>query len=190
MRGTVAGGGGPARGRIIDKYPNYMSGSTTTSAADTFTSERVETPISRLKQGKGNAVTVMELLKVDLDVEDEDFLDTTATTQWIWEMSIGATPTASSAISNPQVITRMRKAYQASETTDGAMAISWKSPTTFNFQDENGFGYLLATDSFHVSVDTTNYGTTATFHWRIFYRFVNVTLAEYVGLVQSQQQSS
>ncbi|GAG62860.1 unnamed protein product, partial [marine sediment metagenome] len=53
--------------------------------------------------------------------------------------------------------------------------------------DDIGHGILVASDYIYVQGDTTGYGVGAEFNFKILYRFKNVRLQEYIGIVQSQQ---
>lgn len=59
----------------------------------------------------------------------------------------------------------------------------------YNFQSNDGFGYLLAADSFNVNLRTENSNRSNSIFWKMFYRFVDIPLAEFVGIVQSTQQT-
>lgn len=57
-----------------------------------------------------------------------------------------------------------------------------------NLSDGSGRGILVATDSFFVNVGFQGTaGTTSKVAVKIYYRLKNITLQEYVGIVQSQQ---
>ena len=62
-------------------------------------------------------------------------------------------------------------------------------PVTFHhdFTDEAGHGLLVATDNIYLACLSSTTGLTNTIFARLSYRFKEVTLAEYIGIVQSQQ---
>ncbi len=172
-----------ARGKTVstDRFPNFLSGTLTESAADTFTTTQVFTPIPRLKTA-GNKATVMELLWLDTD------LSTTlnaAAEQVNVNFMIGSTPTAFVQYNDPRVFAL--RGVQMQLLTSGAVAVN--DPVRFEMQSADGFGYLLASDSFHVSIQGTATGVANIVRWKLFYRFVDIPLSEFVGLVQSTQQS-
>lgn len=55
-----------------------------------------------------------------------------------------------------------------------------------NFSDGAGHGYLIATDSIFARLFTGGTGVANTAYIRLLYRFKEVDLAEYIGIVQSQ----
>lgn len=61
----------------------------------------------------------------------------------------------------------------------------------WEFQTTDGFGYLLASDSFRIALDT---GLLAgaermVVDIKLYYRFVDIPLSEFIGIVQSVQAS-
>lgn len=63
------------------------------------------------------------------------------------------------------------------------------SPFRYDFQSKDGFGFLLPSDAFHMSsqiIGPAVSGPTLV-NWRLFYRFVQIPIEEFVGLVQSFQ---
>jgi hypothetical protein len=53
--------------------------------------------------------------------------------------------------------------------------------------DQAGHGYLVATDNIYLALRTITTAQVNSFICRITYRFKEVSLAAYVGIVQSQQ---
>ena len=171
------------RGKTVstDRFPNFLTGTVTESGADTFTTAQVFTPIPRLK-AVGNKATVMELLFLETD------LTTTLNNSGesvVAQFSIGSIPTAGLAFNDPRLFAQRQVTMFL--LTSGAIDV--KNPARYEFQTNDGFGYLLASDSFNVSIDGVNTGVANVVQWRLYYRFVDIPLAEFVGLVQSTQQS-
>ena len=166
-----------------DVYPNFMSGrlSQPGSVANVFTTVRVNTPIPRLKVS-GNKATVMELLWLDL-VSNGGFPDGTANF-FQFTFSIGAPPTVGTDVfyDNPLVF------LQIKVIGTGPPNSTLKYPIRYDFQSNDGYGYLLASDAFNISVNATLIQAAQTYNWKLFYRFVDIPIAEFVGIVQSTQQ--
>lgn len=179
---------GPSN-RDLDLYPNFLSWSLATSAADTVTTSTIFTPIPRL-QTRGNKAIVMELLEllvlvwqtprtvlVSFDAQFD---------AWYYALGTGKAPTAMPALSDGSVFSNGGRGCNF--VTSG-LAIQ-EFPYRYSLVNNDGRGYLLGTDSFYCLVDTNSIGATCTFDFKLMYRFVEVDLAEYVGLVQSQTQSA
>jgi len=173
----------PARKSVgMDKFPNFMSGQITLSAANTFTTQQVFTPIPRLKTS-GNKATVMELLWIDLQWDGTDLIDVGDVVSG--SMNTGVPPTATTDLSDPRTLVVSR--WEMGLTTSGASL--FKQPERHEMQSLDGYGTLLASDSFHVAATSVTQAAAVILNWRIYYRFVEITVAEFVGLVQSTQQS-
>lgn len=125
----------------------------------------------------------MELLWVVLDVDN---LDVTADGDyWDFSITLGSPPASPLNIGNPRVIIRGQEQYFSL-----TPPVKVTLPQRFNLQSKDGFGYLLAADTFNVNGISGGQAAAVAFSWRIYYRFVDVSIDEYVGIVQSQQQSS
>jgi len=163
--------------------------------ADAFTNLQVFTPIPRVggvstgaKGGK--SVTVMELLRFETAPTDSG--DNTlpmnmvanATTA-IATLSTGVAPTTIPVWANPAVFAYLARRHDM--TTSGATINQF--PMIYDFCNKDGKGFLFAADSFNFSVESNGIGTGLNWGCKLFYRFVKVTLEEYVGIVQSQSQS-
>lgn len=171
------------RGKSLttDLFPNFLSGSLSETGADVFTTTQVFTPIPRLKT-IGNRATVMEILYIDV------VINTTlnaAAESVLTQFVIGTTPTGALAFQDPRVFAH--KQIFNFFVTSGMYAL--EMPLRIDLTTQDGFGFLLASDSFHVIIDGTATGVVNVVRWKMFYRFVNIPLAEFIGIVQSTQQS-
>jgi len=170
-----------------DNFPNFMSGELFQTVNNSFVTKTINTPIPRLKT-IGNRATVMELLYFDLrldgitfDIEDADVH---------FQMTLGTVQTAILGWADTRVImdfkfgvTNLPLLVSAS-----SVIISPGMPWRYQFQTMDGFGYLLASDTFRVSMTTNDMPVgLAVANWKLFYRFVDIPLAEFIGIVQSTQ---
>ncbi len=158
-----------------------MSGITNMSGNDVFTTERVKTPMNRLQMMGRNNARVMELLWADWEING----NLNAGNEAIFvEFSIGIAPTAQLGMADPSVFIRYRLEINILGRSVSGL---YTTPYRYNFQSSDGFGYLLATDAFNVGIGSENTGNTSAIAWKLFYRFVDVPMSEFVGIVQSQQ---
>lgn len=174
--------------KTADLYPNFLSGSIQTLATfpNTLVTQQVFTPLPRLKT-MGNRATVLELLWLDIRATVDFAL---ADADFAFQMSVGSPPSALLAWNDPRVFAEY---FLASEgVVANGKSIFPMQPWRFQFQSLDGFGYLLASDSFNVTMlmsngppaPQTNIAT-----WKLYYRFVDIPLSEFVGIVQSMQQT-
>ncbi len=130
----------------------------------------------------------MELLWIDMRTNaDFSLADADITMQF----SIGAPPSALIGWNDPRVFAEFTLK------TEGLIGVGAKTvlplePWRYNMQSVDGYGYLLASDSFNTTMLMTNGPAaprTNIVTWKMFYRFVDIPLSEFVGIVQSTQQT-
>ncbi len=165
-----------------DFYPNFMGFALTQTGGDTFTTVSINTPIPRVAIN-GNRATVMELLWCD--VESQNLILNAAVESITFGLTTGAPPSDRSVISEGNAIFNLTATFH--EHTTGASILV--QPLRYNFQSQDGFGFLLATDSFNAFIDSNATGVALAGNFRLYYRFVQIPVTEYIGIVQSQQQS-
>lgn len=171
-----------SRKKVLDAFPNYLSGELTLSAQNTFTTTRVNTPIPRIATS-GRNPTIMEILWVDWQPSALDLIADSDLVQAM--ISVGSVPTTMLGISDGSVLTKIVLDTQL--TTSGETIL--KLPLRSDLQSTDGYGQLLASDAFHVSASSTGQAAATVWQWRLYYRFVQVPVTEYIGIVQSEQSS-
>lgn len=169
-----------------DIFPNFLTGVVTQAPGfpDTFATVQVNTPIPRIQTTRsGQKATVMELLWMEVLFPSIEV--STALANLTMQMVIGIVPTVILAFNNPRVFAEIR--VDTHLATQG-MAITVQ-PLIYNFESSDGHGYLLAAESFHVSIFSANTAPAVnSAQWRMYYRFIDIPLSEFIGLVQSTQQ--
>lgn len=179
----MAGGARKRRAGILtggtgDVNPQFFNFNVTESGAATFTQTEVQVPIVRVP-GASGAVTIMEILKVYFgDNYNPDAAAERAMVR-INSRTFAATP----GLNDPGVLTGYDKVMRV-VTTGGSVI---HDPFTVDLTDGAGHGILYAADSIFATVEGVNTATAIAVTIRILYRFKRVTLAEYIGIVQSQQ---
>ena len=172
-----------------DVNPQYLSGVLTMSAANTVTTLTLGTPIVRVGPQSGGRATIMEVLKVFADLPPID-LDAATATDRIIRLAFSTTSfgTTNALLGETRVFAafehRVRNAFTAAGT--GTLDVD-NSPKTFDMTDGAGHGVLVATDNIFIQGMTQNQTGVGVFQFKILYRFKTVDLAEYIGIVQSQQ---
>ena len=177
-------------GGTRDVNPQYMHGTLTLSAANTATTVTVGTPIVRVGNGanQGKAV-IMEVLKVFADLPVIDLDNAAATVRNITLAFTTVDPSTTAVqFDNSRCFAwlqrQVRNAFTAAGT--GQLDVD-ESPAVFDCTDGAGHGVLIATDNIYVQGITSNQTAASAFRWKILYRFKEVSLVEYIGIVQSQQ---
>ncbi len=175
-------------GGTKDVNPQYLSGTITLTAANTFTAVSLQTPIVRVGPTTGNTAIIMEVLKIYCDMPIAD-ADAAAATIRSFSIAFTTKPFLSFPQFNETTVFAffqhvVRNAFTAAGT--GALDFD-DSPKVYDCTDAAGHGVLIATDSIFINATSSNQTAANRYDWKILYRFKRVALAEYIGIVQSQQ---
>lgn len=165
--------------------PQTLSLSATQSANDSTAITQFVLPISRLPTRQGRAI-VMEMLYVNWNLNQLVFpgAGLTAVVTAVLTTVGTAFPVQFNAIKDPRTISAYR--WQA---TTGTVAgfTPVEIDHTDDLTDRAGHGILVATDTIYLHLYSVNTGVTNDIAVKIAYRWKEVSLEEYIGIVQSQQ---
>ena len=178
-------------GGTRDVNPQYMSGLITLSAANTATEVTLGTPIVRVGPATNGKSIIMELIKLWVDMPSVDADAAAATSRnstfSISTTSSGATP-ALTTLDNPRNVAFLQQELRNAFTAAGTgVLVSSIQPYEWDFTDGAGHGILIATDNLFLQAQTAGQTGASVFRWKLSYRFKEVSLVEYIGIVQSQQ---
>lgn len=180
--------------RRADEFANFIVFQAITDAAlgNIFKTFRVATPLPRIKTF-GNKATILEILWVEFALPtlslnfDKDDVDTIFNAQ----LSIGAPPAGILPFSDPRVFAQVEISTSFLANVNGNTRLIMPiSPVRYELQTMNGDGYLLTAEAFNLNIGIINHNTAfgVTVEIKVWYRFVDIPLQEFVGLVQSTQQ--
>lgn len=181
--------GGDLTGGTRDVNPQYMGGLVTLSAANTATTVQLAIPISRVPQPGQTNATIVEVLKVFMEFPSID-ADAAAATARNSSLAFSTTSFGATQVQfdESRVFAwgqrQLRNAFTAAGT--GVLEDS-TDPFVYDCTDGAGHGILIATDNVFIQGITFGQTGASTFRFKILYRFKNVALVEYIGIVQSQQ---
>lgn len=176
-------------GGTKDVNPQFISGIVTETAANTFTSVQIALPVVRPMASSSNKTTIVEFLKIYCDFPDLD-LDAAAATSrlMVFTISTVAVTSGTNGLDNTRVIMRIEHSVRNAFTAAGsAMLDVQNNPRVIDLTDGAGHGVLVATDSMFVAFATSGFTAATSVAWKVLYRFKDVGLTEYIGIVQSQQ---
>ena len=125
----------------------------------------------------------MEFLWVDLQLAGIDLEASGDAT--FFAISTGSPPTATPNIGDGETIAAHQAEVQF--VTSGLNVLIM--PLRLDLTDKNGYGQLVATDRLNLSGTAVGQAAATSFVWRIYYRYVTVTVEEYIGIIQSQLTS-
>jgi len=175
-------------GGTRDVSPQLLTVRVTQSAADTATTGTLAIPVQRLPTG--NMAQVMEILKVYIVTTTLPVSASVAETSdtisvFISTSNFGATATA---FNEPRVFAGYIVSQDSAFTAGGTyMAKEHQMPYQLDLTDGAGHGVLIATDNIFIQVTSVLTGAANTADVKFLYRWKNVALQEYIGIVQSQQ---
>lgn len=160
-----------------DVSPQWMTFSAVQSGADTTTTTTQAIPVQRLPSG--TRAQVMEVLKVMWDFPAVVEADSSIAC-YLSTSSFGTTGTN---IGEPRVFAG--RATSTAITTSGM--VIFERIKLDDLTDGAGHGVLIATDNIYAQVVSASTSLTNTVRLKLLYRWKNVPLPEYIGIVQSQQ---
>ncbi len=162
--------------RRKDVFPQFMSFSVGETTANTFRSVRIQLPVAR--QPGAKKITVIELLQVIMAIEGEEFANGD-----IWDVGLGFRNEATMPeLSDPNLFYRTQRRIT---TITSGTAVT-EEPSIQRYDTGGGKGFLLATDSIFAMVSSTSMAAAITAHFKLLYRFVEIGLQEFIGIVQQQ----
>lgn len=181
-------GGGSLTGGTGDVNPQFMSFQAVQSAADTTTTTTQAIPVQRLTSGK--SAQVMEVLKVF--VETTELPASASATEAIDTITVALSTasfgTTAVGFNEPRVFAWFQKGSRQAFTAAGTyFAFSPIEPYVMDVTDGVGHGIIVAVDNIYAQVASSGTGVTNTANIKILFRWKNVGLTEYVGVVSSQQ---
>jgi len=177
-----------------DVNPQFLSASVLQTGTDSTNVFPLTTPIVRVGQDRSGTATIMEFLKVfftlpEVKVDQGGAVSVSAAEISILTASPSPTTTVVPAGSS-KVLCNARYTNKHAFTAAGTGLLGQTSmPHVIDLTDGAGHGVLVGTDVVFIQVATEGQTSAKPFEVKILYRFKTVALAEYIGIVQSQQGS-
>lgn len=173
-----------------DVNPQTLLLAVTQSAPDTVATFGLPLPIPRYPNQNGRSI-VMELLSIEFN---RVVLNAPAPGSINWYQNLTTNPaaptgatfvaTVGSQLNDPRVISDWNTQL---DTGAALSSIVINNDYIQDLTDEAGHGILVATDNIYMNLITVATGVANSGYCRITYRFKEVSLQEYIGIVQSQQ---
>lgn len=177
-----------------DEHPNFMTGTLVTPFPEelsTLVTQKFDTPINRIQSINSKMATVMEVLWIEWYVQSPISIFTATGSTVVWQFQLGQRPnTFLPGFDDPRVFAGSIEALLRTDAPQSSGMFINRYPQVFDLQDKEGNGYILASDSFNVSVVLTpKIDGNFSFAWRLFYRFIEIPTLEFVGVLQSLTQT-
>lgn len=163
----------------IDQYPNYLSVDLVQTAPDTWAAGNIKLPIP--KMFNSNKPQIIELLWAEVDFHG---FALSAASVVYFGVGVGAAAETVEQLGLHNGGTLLFNKMINQLITEGATATKW--PWRTDFQTSDGFGVLVATDNLWMALDSVGQVALIDVHLRLYYRFVEVSTTEYLGIITSQ----
>ena len=176
-------------GGTKDVNPQFMSVRVTQTAGDTTTSGSFGVPIQRVGPNTNGKAIIMEVLKVFFNMPSNGVIAAAGETYDIVSVfwSTVDFATTATAWSDPRVFAGCQKQRLGAFTAAGTFADTEENGLIVqDLTDGAGHGVLIASDNVFMQVSSSN-GQTNAVDCKLLYRWKEVSLIEYIGIVQSQQ---
>ena len=179
-------------GGTKDVNPQFLSNILVMSAANAFTELSVGIPIQRISPQKSDRAIIMEILRLYVDMPEVGAADISSVTvirdTAVFTMCTASQGTVQFNLGNTRCLMANSIATYSAFTAAGTfMQQVNDNPVVFDFTDEAGHGILVATDNLFFGLSTAGYAAAGTAAFKVLYRWKEVGLTEYIGIVQSQQ---
>lgn len=170
-----------------DVNPQYLSlPIVNQTVANTYFELAFPTPIPRTRITNGRA-TVMEMLRIMFNLPEADTNNIATGSNLVANAHLSTRALAAVSFANPAIFAYQEKNMRGAFTAAGTYGTVTHEPNILDLTDGAGHGILVATDNIYFGVNTIGFLGVAGFACKIIYRMKNVSVEEYVGIVQSQQ---
>lgn len=172
-----------------DVNPQLYTGHVLQSAPNQATTAAFISPVAKGIFAKAGKATVMEILRIYVQFGLFELSVSAIQLQRMREMYFSTKDlgTVDVPYDTPSIFAGINDQYQSAFTAAGTYGTQMTNSYEINLTDDNGHGLLVASDYIYVQFDTIGFVAAVTSYFKILYRFKNVSMREYVGIVQSQQ---
>lgn len=180
--GTLTGGTG-------DVNPQLYSGRIDQTVINNYNTSGFISPVAKGIFAQKGRATVIEILKIWVDFTPME-LQVAALEKNMAQILFISTSdhgTTGTSLGDADTLCMFEREVTGAFTAAGTYRIDLPAIMCQDLTDGAGHGILVASDYFYVQIGTRGFVATTTAFFKILYRFKNVPLVEYIGIVQSQQ---
>jgi len=163
---------------LADIYPQWLDFEVLQTGTNVWTTEPVPLPVPRVRREVGDQVQLIEILKVILSPNVNEAPDASRVSLKLLTKDFDSDPKEGPATIFTVSI--------EPESSGADYAYAFIEPYMFDLTDGMGHGYLVAVDTLYVGCASGGMASPTGGSGRIYWRFVSVSLAEFLGLIQSQ----
>lgn len=177
----------PRMRSMLDLYPQQLTITITQDSLNTFKEIQVPVPINRLSVNREKA-WVIEITRVQRAVGLGVF-SLAATGNEVSDLQLATTEIGSIDYTDTTVFYMDRVGVRVLDdnSNEGSIATAVFNPETIMYDmTTEGKGFLVGTDSIFAGFITSSASAVATAVMKVWYKFTEVGLAEYIGMIQGQ----
>lgn len=163
---------------LADIYPQWLDFDVLQSGTNVWTTEPVPLPVPRLRREVGDQVQLIEILKIILSPNVNEAPDGSRISLKLLTKDYDSDP--------KEGPTTIFCVSIEPESSGADYSYAFIEPYMFDLTDGMGHGYLVAVDTLYVGCASGGMAAASGGSGRIYWRFVSVSLAEFLGLIQSQ----
>ncbi len=169
-----------------DVNPQLITQLITNTTVNGFIENSISLPVNRLGNKAGKSV-IIEILKVFFDVPEFDTISASIGGRAFGRLQLSTISQTTIAPASSTTFAYSIKTWKGAFSTSGTFESINSDPAMFDLTDGAGHGLLIATDKIFLAMDTFGFAAVGSGIVKILYRFKEVALTEYIGIVQSQQ---
>lgn len=172
-------------GGTKDVSPQLLTASLTMTAANTFTSGSIVMPQNKFQSAKDTAI-VVECLKIFFNLAEADANPAAAGSVLVASATLSTRQLTAILPGDSTVFGFCDKNIRGAFTAAGTYGTAYFDPYCMDVTDGDGHGVLIATDQIFLAMNTIGYTAAGGVVMKMLYRFKEISLPEYIGIVQSQ----
>lgn len=142
-------------------------------------------PQNKFRNAQDTAI-VIEVLKVFFNLSEPDANPAAGGSLLNISAQLSTKALAAITAGDPTVFAIGEKLIRGAFTAAGTYGTAYTDPFTLDLTDGAGHGVLIATDQMFLGVNTVGFVAAGGAVVKLLYRFKEIKLAEYIGIVQSQ----
>lgn len=180
----------------LDKNPQWLNMVDDVAITTTYRNTQTATPIPRFGTSSKSTSRIIEILKAWFIIENADIEVNAVDNNFVvalrtrpYQDGVAATRADNrELLGEPATLTGWYFENQSVLAGASGLSVRYQDLTKqIDLQSADGHGLLVATDSIFLTTARVTGAAPTQCSCRLLYRFVDVSLQEYIGVVQSQQ---
>lgn len=173
-------------GGTKDVSPQLLTMVNVMTVANTYKEVQVPLPVNRFFAGKSKAI-VIEILKLFFDLSEVDANPPAPGGIISIQGQLSTVSLTGINAGDSRVFVKAEKIVRGAFTAAGSYATGATDPITIDLTDGAGHGFLVAGDQIFFGLGTSGFTGPGSGVIKALYRFKEIGLDEYIGIVQGQQ---